>query len=121
MRWLLPFLLLVGPASAEDSSVFFGTWGTEAQCAGAPIQPGGSVMASPFVINDSFLQQSGIWCRLSWGPVEDQGDALVSGALALCGEDSVQGYQLGLRLTDDVLTLRWGILRQNTGLRRCIH
>lgn len=119
MRLFLALTLMATPAAADDRSAFYGSWGTTAQCTGAPIQAGGTVVAAPFEIDDAFLKHGNIWCRLNWSPIERQDRALVTGALALCGEDSVQSYQLGLKLSDGVLSLRWGHLHRNRGLGRC--
>ena len=77
------------------------------------------MFAAPFEIDDAFLKHGDIWCRLTWSPIEQRDGGLVTGALALCGEDSVQGYQLGLTLAEEELTLRWSLLQSNRGLVRC--
>lgn len=119
MRLFLAFALFATPAAADDRSAFYGSWGTAKQCMGAPIQASGTVVAAPFEIDDAFLKHGNIWCRLTWSPIEQRDGTLVTGAQALCGEDSVQGYQLGLELSDGVLSLRWGLLQSNRGLGRC--
>ncbi|MEO1066561.1 MAG: hypothetical protein AAFW47_04200 [Pseudomonadota bacterium] len=107
-------------AVADDRSVFYGTWGTAKQCAREPIKPGGTVLAQPFEINEQWLRQGQYWCRLSWYPIEPRGDGFFSGARAQCGEDSVQGYSLGMVLSDEKeLTLRWGFPTKNGPLNRC--
>lgn len=120
MRFCLALALFVTSASADERAAFYGTWGTVQQCTQAPIKPGGTVRASPFEINDSFLKHGNIWCRLTWSPVEQRGESLVTGALALCGEDSAQGYRLVMELTEGSLSLRWGFLQINRSLFLCL-
>ena len=120
----LPFLtivlaLLVLPAAAEDRAAFYGTWGTVKQCARAPIKAEGSMLAEPFVISSGWLWQGQFWCRLNWGPVEVRDKGLFTGANAICGEDAVRGYFLGMILSGDELTLRWDFPLSNGPLRRC--
>lgn len=107
------------PASAEPRAVFYGTWGTEAQCAGAPIKPGGTVMAAPFEITAQWLRHGPLSCRLNWFPIETREDGVFSGAHALCGEDAVRSYFLGMRLLEGALTLRWDFPFANGPLARC--
>ncbi len=111
--------LFAVPAAADDRTVFYGTWGTAKQCAGAPIRPGGTVVAEPFVISSGWLKQGRFWCRLSWGPVERRGNGYFSGAHAQCNEDAVRGYFLGMILSGDDLTLRWDFPLSSGPLRRC--
>jgi hypothetical protein len=119
MKYVIVIGLLASPAFAEDRSVFYDTWGDDMQCAGAPLQPGGTVMAAPFELTPGWLVQRGLWCRLTWFPVEAGRDEVRSGAYAQCGEDSVRDYILGMRLEDDRLTLHWDFLTSNGPLRRC--
>lgn len=118
---ILPFLILLvaGPAGAGDHDRFLGTWGTAEQCARAPIKPGGTVLAAPFEIGQLWMKQGQLWCRLDWGPVETRDEGVFTAATAQCGEDSVRGYFLGLRLAGDELTLRWDFPHSNGPLKRC--
>lgn len=117
---LTAFIALVGaPAAAGDRAVFYGTWGTAKQCSRAPIRPGGTVLAEPFVISSEWLRQGSFWCRLNWGPMETRKNGFFTGAHAQCGEDSVRGYFLGMSLSGDDLTLRWDFPVSNGPLRRC--
>lgn len=116
---LLLMALFVSPANAGDHDRFLGTWGTAEQCARAPIKPGGTVLAAPFEIGRVWMKQGQLWCSLDWGPVETMDDGAFTAATAQCGEDSVRGYFLGLRLTGDELTLRWDFPHSNGPLRRC--
>jgi len=115
----LHFLLVLPEAAAEDHQKFFGTWGTEKQCARDPIQPGGTVLAHPYEISKEWLRQGDLWCLLSWGPVEQRSTGHFTGAYARCGEDSVRQYFLGMALSGDQLTLRWNILTTNGPLKIC--
>lgn len=119
MRYALLIALLALPAMADEREVFYGTWGTQQQCARTAIKPGGTVLAAPFEISDEWLRQGTHWCRLNWLPVEPREDGYRARARALCGEDTVRDYALGLELSGDELTLRWGFLLSNTQLARC--
>lgn len=116
---LLLIVLFTGPANADDHEQFLGIWGTADQCARAPIKPGGTVLAAPFEIGRLWLKQGQLWCKLDWGPVEIGDDGAFTAAMAQCGEDSVRGYFIGMRLVGDALTLRWNFPHQNGPLRRC--
>ncbi len=111
--------LFAFPAVAEEREIFYGTWGTPKQCAREPIKAGGTVLAEPFEISSDWLKQGQLWCRLNWFPIEVRKDGLFSGAQAQCGEDSVRDYLLGMRLSNDKLTLRWGFPLSNGPLKRC--
>ena len=115
----LVIVLLAVPAGAGGHDPFLGTWGTAEQCARAPSKPGGTVLAAPFEIGRLWMKQGQLWCKLDWGPVETGDDGAFTAATAQCGEDSVRGYFIGLRLAGDELTLRWDFPHQNGPLRRC--
>ena len=119
MRVALFLILLPLSAGAEGREAFYGTWGTEQQCAGAPIKPGGTVLAQPFEIDRDWLRQGRLWCRLDWFPVEHRIGGFFTGAYAQCGEDSVQTYLVGMKLRDDNLQLRWNVFTSNGPLKRC--
>jgi len=116
---LVCILCTTTPIVADDYDVFFGTWGTPEQCAGDPIKDGGTILATPFEIDRLFLKQGQLWCALKWGPVEKSERGRFTVAQAICGEDAVRSYLLGLRLEDDQLSLRWEIGRSNAALERC--
>lgn len=122
MRWTLLFTFLTLPtiAAADAREQFYGTWGTAKQCAKDPIKEGLTVRAQPFEITDEWLKQGQLWCRLDWFPVEPREDSVFTGAYAQCGEDAVRGYILGMRLSDEKLTLRWDVLLSNGPLARCV-
>ncbi|MBI1384760.1 MAG: hypothetical protein GC150_07615 [Rhizobiales bacterium] len=90
-----------------DRERFHGAWGTAAQCARAPIKPGGTVLAEPFVVGSEWLRHGEIWCRLTWFPLERREEGWFTGAQAQCGEDAVRDYVLGMTLSGEELTLRW--------------
>ncbi|MEX3011212.1 hypothetical protein [Hoeflea sp. TYP-13] len=120
MPLVITFIVpLVVPAAADDRAVFYGTWGTAKQCSRAPIRTGGTVLKEPFVISSGWLRQGRFWCRLNWGPVEPREHGFFTGAHAQCGEDTARGYFLGMILSGDDLTLRWGFPLSNGPLRRC--
>ncbi|MEL6980686.1 MAG: hypothetical protein AAGM38_18755 [Pseudomonadota bacterium] len=106
-------------ATLDERAAFYGSWGTPAQCAGAPIKPGGAVRAAPFEIGAEWLQHGPLWCRLTWFPIERRENGFFSGAHAQCGEDAVRSYFLGMVLADDELTLRWSFGFSNGPLKRC--
>jgi len=103
----------------DDRARFLGVWGTDRQCAGAPIKPGGTVLAEPFHIGEDWLRHGPVWCRLTWFPVERRADGLFTGAYAQCGEDSVRDFLLRLELSGETLTLRWGLTLSNGPLAGC--
>lgn len=108
------------PAEAADKrKVFYGNWGTAKQCSRIPIKPGGTVLSEPFEIDARWLKQGQLWCKLNWGPIEARKGGFFTGAHAICGEDAVRGYFLGMELVGDALTLRWDFPRANGPLARC--
>ena len=108
------------PANANEYADFIGVWGTEKQCARAPIIEGGTRLAEPFEITGLWLKQGAVFCGLTWGPVEKRDNGAFTIANARCGEDSVQDYLLGMRFVDEKLTLRWEISLSNGPLQRCV-
>ena len=122
MRPLILIALLMLPVSAtagDGHTVFYGTWGTAKQCNREPVKPGGSFLSEPYEIGDEWLRQGQLWCLLSWGPIEKRPDGYFSGAHARCGEDTVRQYFLGMKLSGDALTLRWGFPATSGPLRKC--
>lgn len=120
MRIALLIAVLAMPATAADRTAFYGTWGTPTQCARAPLKPGGTVLAEPFLIGPQWLKHGRIWCRLTWFPIQPRHGGAFTGAQAQCGEDSVRGYTLRFNLSDQDLTLRWDVFRANGPLKRCV-
>jgi len=116
--WILAFIAFP-VAAADEREAIYGTWGTEKQCARAPIQAGVDVLAQPFEITPRWLRQGQHWCSLKWGPIEARGDGFFTGAHAQCGEDSVRGYFIGMELSGGELTLRWDFPISNGPLARC--
>lgn len=117
---LLAYLsLCVTSAAADQRAVFYGSWGTQNQCASGLIAPGGTVRAEPFEITEGWLRHGKHWCRLTWGPIEKRADGYFTAAHALCGEDTHRAYFLGMVLTDGELTLRWDFPWSNGPLARC--
>ncbi|MEL7462962.1 MAG: hypothetical protein AAFN79_02780 [Pseudomonadota bacterium] len=117
---LLLTLLLAAPALADEREPLYGSWGSPVQCAGAPLKPGGTVMAAPFDIGQDWLQQGGLWCRLSWGPLERRETGVFAAARAQCGEDGVNGYFVTMETKGETMTIRWDFLRVNGPLGRCV-
>lgn len=113
-------IVLASPTSATERTIFYGTWGTEKQCARKPIKPGGTVLSAPFELNEHWLRQGGQWCRLNWGPIEKRARGFFTAANAQCGEDNVQGYFLGIELKNGDLTLFWNFWQSNGPLMRCV-
>ena len=119
MRVALLIALLSVPGFADERSQFYGTWGTEQQCARAPIKQGGTVLAAPFEIDERWLKHGDFWCELKWFPVEPRDRGIFTGAMAQCGEDTVKGYRLRMVLSEGKLMLRWGLEHANGPLARC--
>ncbi|MEO1612063.1 MAG: hypothetical protein AAFU55_06885 [Pseudomonadota bacterium] len=121
---LLTALFLAAPAVADEREALYGTWGAPAQCAGDPIKPGGTVMASPFEVGPEWLRQGALWCRLSWGPLERRETGVFAAARAQCGEDGVNGYFVTMETKGETkgetMTIRWDFLRVNGPLDRCV-
>ena len=106
-------------AMADKRAALYGKWGTPQQCARAPIKAGGTVLAEPFEIGPTWLKQGQTWCDLNWGPVEVRKNGFFTAANALCGEDALRRYFLGVELHDDTLRLRWGFPHLSQKLSRC--
>lgn len=119
MRCTLFIILLALPGHAEEREAFYGTWGTDKQCAREPVKAGGSVLAEPFEIDAEWLKQGQLWCRLDWFPVQLRDGERFSGAFAQCGEDAVRGHVLGMELAGEQLSLRWNVFLKNGPLHRC--
>lgn len=121
MRYLyiLVFFWIALPAMADERETLYGTWGTEKQCARAPLKPGSLVQSEPFIINSQWIRRGVIWCQLSWFPVEKRGNGFFTGASALCGEDTVQRYNLSMTLIGDELSIVWGFPNKHGPLKMC--
>lgn len=121
-RFRLALLIAAAGSSAASAGpdAVYGTWGTEAQCARAPLIAGGTRRAAPVVISEAWLQHGEIWCRLDWFDTE-MGGAGTSyfAARALCGEDAARDYGLGVHLDGPALTLIWNQEQIAGPLRRC--
>jgi hypothetical protein len=113
------FLLLAFPAMSKTHEMFYGSWGTQAQCDKKPIKPGGTVLSTPFEIDKRWFKQGQQWCLLNWGVIEKRENGYFTAANALCGEDAPQSYFLGFELKNNELTLRWDFPRKNGPLMRC--
>ena len=68
------------PANANEYADFIGVWGTEKQCARAPIIEGGTRLAEPFEITGLWLKQGAVFCGLTWGPVEKRDNGAFTSA-----------------------------------------
>lgn len=119
MRTLLILIFTTTLVHAADRESLYGEWGTEAQCARAPIIPTGTKLAAPFEIKPDWLGHGEVWCRLKWGNASSESDGLFVTATGLCGEDSVRGYRINFRLRGDELTLSWNQWHKVGPLKRC--
>jgi hypothetical protein len=117
--FLIIAVIFTTPAIADKRETLYGTWGTDKQCARAPVVPGSLVESEPFVINSQWLRRGVIWCKLSWFPVEDRENGFFTGANALCGEDTIQNYILSMTLANDELTILWGHSNKKGPLKLC--
>lgn len=117
--YLLVFLIFTLPVFADEHETLYGTWGTEKQCARAPVVPGSLVESEPFIINSQWLRRGVIWCKLSWFPVEKKPDGFFTGASAVCGEDTVVRYLLSMRKSGDELTILWDFPNKHGPLKMC--
>jgi len=115
MRWFA-FLFLATLALANPLE---GRWGTPAQCAGQPLIEGGTRLAAPIEVGAEWLKQGEVWCRLTWFDPQPRANGLYQAARAQCGEDTVQGYNLGFVLAGEALTLLWDEALVNGPLWRC--
>ena len=118
---LFVFFIFTMPAYADEDkhASLYGTWGTEKQCARAPLKPGSLVQSEPFEINSQWLKRGVIWCKLTWFPIETRKDGLFTGANAICGEDSIARYLLSMTLAHDELTILWGVANKKGPLKLC--
>lgn len=116
---MLAAVALAAPLYAADRSALFAQWGTEAQCSGAIIKPGGTVRASAFDIRPDWLGHRNVWCRLIWSGTVSTVDGLIATATGLCGEDAVRDYRLRFSLSGDELTIIWNHQHKNGPLSRC--
>lgn len=122
MRTALIFTLFALPAltaAADERAAFYGIWGTEKQCARAPLAPDVPILAEPFEIKGEWLRRGQIWCRLSWFPIDQRQNGVFTGAFALCGEDGPREYFVRMTLKDEELTIRWDFTVTNGPLSRC--
>jgi len=108
------------PAFASDQELFYGKWGTEAQCSEALITEKGTKRATPFEIRPDWLGHGDVWCRLSWVFLDSSPDGTFAVTKALCGEDSVSDYQIEFDLSGNELILVWDGQLKNGPLKRCI-
>jgi len=108
------------PAAAEKREPFYGKWGTENQCARAPIKPGGTFLAEPFEISHGWLKHGQLWCRLTWLPIGTRENGIFTNARAQCGEDAVRDYLMRFTLSNDKeLTLSWDLTTSKGPLKQC--
>lgn len=117
--FIIFFLIFTTPALADKREALYGTWGTEKQCARAPVVPGSLVQSEPFEINSQWLKRGVIWCKLSWFPVEDRQNGFYTGANAICGEDTIQRYILNMDFSNDELTILWRFSNKYGPLKLC--
>lgn len=115
--YILVFFWIALPAMAEERETLYGTWGTEKQCARAPLKPGSLVQSEPFIINSQWIRRGVIWCQLIWFPVEKRENGFFTGASALCGEDTVQRYNLSMTLIEDELSIVRGFPNKHGPLK----
>jgi len=117
------FALAAIPVHAGGDNFVHGLWGTAAQCAQELIKPGGTRLAEPFEIGPEWLRQGDIWCKLTWFDPQERAQGIFIGARARCGEDSLQGFWLGMafdRSGDaEQLSLIWNENLVNGPLERC--
>lgn len=121
MRYIFLTLIFIfsTAAIADKHEALYGTWGTDKQCARAPLSPGSQVQSEPFIINSQWLKRGVIWCKLSWLPIETREDGFFTGANALCGEDTLAQYTLSMTLKGDELSILWGIANKKGPLKMC--
>lgn len=114
-------LLCLTSAVSADPEVFFGKWGTDKQCAGDLIIPGGTRHAAPFEIGKEWLGHGDVWCRLFWINTgsSQQGTMPLPVRCALCGEDDVRDYRINFQLQDNLLSLIWNQHITNDRLKHC--
>ncbi len=116
---LLSALAFAADAFAADQGPLYGKWGTQTQCAGELLTPGGTKRATPFEIGKDWLGHGDVWCRLFWSTAAPTSDGLFAAARALCGEDAVVDYRINFNLDGSELTLIWNMQFENGPLMRC--
>ena len=113
-------LAAAAAAAAAEREVFYGEWGTAKQCARQPIKEGGTLLAQPYELGETWLKQGNLYCQLNWGPIEQRGGGgSFTAAHAACGEDTIRSYFLGLELRGEQLRLTWGFPTSSPPLSRC--
>jgi len=117
--YFIIFLIFTTPVLADEREALYGTWGTEKQCARAPVIPGSLVESEPFTINSQWIKRGVIWCKLTWLPIEKRQDGFFTAASALCGEDTVIRYLLSMTLEDDELSILWNFPNKHGPLKMC--
>ena len=103
-----------------DQTLFYGEWGTRAQCSRSLITPKGTKHHAPFEISAGWLQHGDSWCRLNWLNSVTNENGAFAVAHAICGEDDSRDYRINFNLDTDELTLVWNNEFGNNGLRRCL-
>lgn len=104
---------------ADKRSMLYGEWGTEAQCARAPIVASGTKLSAPFNLQADWLGHGDVWCRLIWTSTLKRSSGLLAVADALCGEDAVYRYRIEFSLSSNELSIRWNQEFKNGPLSRC--
>jgi len=115
----LVLISVTHPAIASDRELFYGKWGTEAQCSGALIAEKGTKRATPFEVRPDWLGYGDVWCRLNWVYLGSTPDGTFAVTKALCGEDSARDYQINFELSGNELILVWDEEFKNGPLMRC--
>ena len=119
MKFFITALLFVSTTAIANSALFYGIWGSEAQCARTLIIPQGTKHWSPFEISADWLKHGEVWCRIDWVNVVPREEGAYAVAQALCGEDDNRNYRINFNLVGDELTLIWNNEFANSALRRC--
>jgi len=121
MRYIffITLFMISFSVAADERAALYGTWGTEKQCARAPVVPGSLVESEPFTINSQWLKRGVIWCKLAWFSIEKREDGFFTGANALCGEDIPRRYLLSMTLSNEELTILWDFPNKHGPLKMC--
>lgn len=125
--WLSLLCLIASGAIAwgtEDRvALLTGRWGTDGQCRGDLLTPGGSVRAAPYVLSPEWLEHGGTWCRLTWHAPQRMPYGTYIPARGLCGEDAARVWDLAFVLDDtgpaDTLRVLWGDSLVTSPMQRC--
>ena len=107
------------PGGVSAPQQLFGTWGTAEQCEAHRRGVRDDHRLFPYVIDDQWLSQGVIWCRVTWLGQHGGGDTLRAQGYLQCGEDTLREYHVFFELLEQRLIMRWSQDFSTRALQRC--